>query len=73
MADFVATGYLNLVSQEGGYAGPDWELDRASLADLVARHFGIECVRHDDDWLDKPYVPGDRPVGQVRIIIERLG
>lgn len=70
---FVATGYLNFVSQEGGYAGPDWEFDGQSLADMVARHFEATPIRFDDpSWYSGPYVPGDRPLGQVRITIERL-
>ena len=70
---FITTGYLNLVSQEGGYVGPDWEIDNTSLADKVARHFEVGPVRYDDpSWYQGPYVPGDRPIGMVRITIERV-
>ena len=69
---FIVEGYLNLVGQEGGYADPGWDMDGFPFADKVASHFEIKPVRHDDPWHDKPYVPGDIPIGRVRITIERL-
>ena len=72
---FVIEGYLNLVSQEGGYAGPDWELDGAPLAGMLVDAFGVEQLTWDsfkmEDSLGKGE-PGDYPVGRVRITIERL-
>ena len=70
----IVEGYLNLESQEGGYAEPAWRLDGASLADIVVSHFEIKRVTWDK-WTyeaNLPYVPGDLPVGRVRITIEQL-
>jgi len=71
---FTAEGYLNLESQEGGFAAPAWVLDKRYLDMAVVEHFGLRRVKWDDavDWLEAPYVPGDVPVGRVRIVIERL-
>ena len=72
---FILEGDLNLVRQEGGYAGPDWELDGSKLSDKVAAHFGAERVTWSTpNWRSLPHhaVPGDIPVGKVRITIERL-
>lgn len=70
---FTIEGYLNLEGQEGGYAGPDWKVDDHSIADDVAEHFGIARVAWIDWEKNKyPYGPGDQPIGQVRLTIERI-
>ena len=72
---FVVEGYLNLVSQEGGSAGPDWEMDGNALAKRLADHFGVKFVhRFTPGWREMPHsvVPGDLPIGRVKITIERI-
>jgi len=72
---FVVEGYLNLVNQEGGYSGPDWEVDGTAIAKALAEHFGCQGVMWDTpSWRKMPHhtVPGDIPIGKVRITIERL-
>jgi len=72
---FVIEGFLNLVAQEGGYVGPDWEVSGRDLADLVIVHFNATRITYDTpEWNKMPYhiIPGDTPIGRVRITIERL-
>ena len=74
MEPFVIEGYLNLESQEGGYAAPDWTIDGSGISEDVARHFGVNAVKWEG-WallIKPPYVPGDIPIGRVRLTIERI-
>lgn len=76
----VIEGFLNLECQEGGSDG--WRVDDKDVADRVADHFEVSRVRLQDMptshfilfTLGRPqgYVAGDRPIGRVRITIERL-
>ena len=59
---FVVEGKLVFGCQEGGLAADAWELDDKDLDDLVAEHFGIEREQYT----------GNRPIGRVRITIEKL-
>lgn len=79
---FVIEGFLNLECQEGGFALNGWRVDDKDLADQVADHFEVSRVRLQDmptshfilSALGRPqgYVAGDRPIGHVRITVERL-
>lgn len=72
---FSIEGYLNLESQEGGYAGPDWTIDGRSLADILCGYFQAHKMTYAE-WKDKlnpkSPTPGDVPIGRVRIAIELL-
>ena len=59
---FIVEGVLVLICQEGGFAYDAFRLDGVYLDDSLAEHFGVNRV-----------MPmGDRPVGRVRITVEKL-
>jgi len=65
---FEIKGDLWLFCQEGGFAFDGWELrggddmPDVDLADVLAQHFGVERMQYS----------GDRHIGLVKIIVERL-
>jgi len=71
---YVIEGYLNLESQEGGYASPAWMVDEQDVSDKLAQHYGIQPDHYipGKDYTLLPYSPGDIPIGRVRITIERI-
>ena len=69
---FIIEGFLNLESQEGGYAGPDWRVDDSPIFDKVAQHFEVKRKTWNEWKIGDKSAPGDIPIGRVRITIERL-
>jgi len=68
----ILEGELVLESQEGGYADPSWLLDGNRLSDLVIGRFDAKLVTWKGYHLGDKYIPGDIPIGRVRITIEKL-